>query len=229
MTAAKLGLFFELPRVASDWQIPEMEAQAMNGTVRFATIGIVIAAVAAACGSSPAASTSSSVAATPSSSANHALSRTFTSPTMGFSVRYPAGWTITPASQRWSLRHTSFWDTPDGDRLEGNGAGFRGTSQALASGESAATWMDDYIKSSMPCGTEEQVAVGDHTGTVDLNDCTGMGRLGGRVYDLAVVVGGRGYNFTMEGQVDRTFWLAMLATVTFTPQSATDVNPPSSP
>jgi hypothetical protein len=56
-----------------------------------------------------------------------------------------------------------------------------------------------------------------------------MGRLGGRVYDLAVVVGGRGYNFTMEGQVDHTFWLAMLATVTFIPQSATDVNPPSSP
>ena len=89
--------------------------------------------------------------------------------------------------------------------------------------------MDDYIKSSLPCGTEEQVPVGDQTGTVDLNDCPGQGRLGGRVFDLAVVVGGRGYNFTMEGQVDRTFWLAMLATVTFTPQRATDANPASSP
>ena len=71
--------------------------------------------------------------------------------------------------------------------------------------------------------------VGGQTGTVDLNDCPGQGRLGGRVYDLAVVVGGRGYNFIMEGQVDHTFWLAMLATVTFTPQSATDANPASSP
>jgi hypothetical protein len=85
--------------------------------------------------------------------------------------------------------------------------------------------MDEYIKSSMPCGNEERVPVGGQTGTVDLNDCPGQGRLGGRVFDLAVVVGGRGYNFTMEGQVDRTFWLAMLAAVTFTPQTATDATP----
>jgi len=92
-----------------------------------------------------------------------------------------------------------------------------------------ATWTADYIESSMPCGTEEQVPVGDRTGTVDLNDCPGQGRLGGRVSDIAVVAGGRGYNFTMEGQVDHTFWLAMLAGVTFTPQSATDANPAPSP
>jgi hypothetical protein len=107
--------------------------------------------------------------------------------------------------------------------------GFRGTSQALATGQSAGAWLSDYIKSSMACGTAEQVPVGDQTGTVDLNDCPGQGRLGGRVDDVAVVVGGRGYNFTMEGQVDGTFWLAMLATVTFTPHSATDANPASSP
>jgi hypothetical protein len=34
------------------------------------------------------------------------------------------------------------------------------------------------------------------------------------------VAGGRGYNFTMEGRVDRAFFLAMLATVTFSPQTA---------
>lgn len=127
------------------------------------------------------------------------------SPAMGYSVRYPAGWAITPASRRWALGHTSFWDTPDGDRLEGQGAGFRGASQALSSGESAATWIANYIGSSMPCGTREQVPVGNQVGTVDLNDCPGLGRLGGRVFDLAVVVGGRGYNFTMEGAVDRAF------------------------
>ena len=149
------------------------------------------------------------------------LSATFTSPTMGYSVRYPAGWATTPAAEKWPLGKTSFWDTPDGDRLEGDGAGFRGTSQALGPGMSTKQWIDQYIASSMPCGTREQVPVGDQVGTIDLNDCTGMGRLGGRVFDVAVVSGGRGYNFTMEGRVDRGFFLAMLATVSFSPQTAT--------
>jgi len=139
---------------------------------------------------------------------------------MGYSVMYPAGWTVTSATQSWPLGHTSFWDTPDGDRLEGDAVGFRGTSQALSSGQSESDWINQYIASSMPCGNREQVPVGSHTGTIDLNDCPGMGRLGGRVFDLAVVAGGRGYNFTMEGKVDRSFFLAMLATVMFTPQTA---------
>jgi hypothetical protein len=139
---------------------------------------------------------------------------------MGYSVNYPAGWTVTLAAEQWPLGHTSFWDTPDGDRIEGDGAGFRGTSQALAPGQSTAEWLDQYIASSMPCGTREQVPVAGETGTIDLNDCAGMGRLGGRVFDIAVVSGGRGYNFTMEGRIDRAFFLAMLATVKFSPQSA---------
>jgi hypothetical protein len=145
---------------------------------------------------------------------------TFTSPTMGYSVRYPAGWTITLATESWPYGKTSFWDTPDGDRLEGDGAGFRGTSQALAPGQSASQWIAEYVSTSYTCGTQEQVPVGDQVGTIDLNDCPGMGRLGGRVFDIAVVSGGRGYNFTMEGTVDRGFFLAMLATITFTPQTA---------
>jgi hypothetical protein len=204
----------------------------MTRITRLASVGIVVCALTSACGPPPAASGSSPKAQASAGSppvAHAPLSATFTSPTMGYSVRYPAGWTITLARQRWPLRHSSYWDTPDADRLEGDSAGFRGTSQPLAAGESASSWLHDYINSSLPCGTQEQVPVGNHTGTVDLNDCTGLGRLGGRVFDLAVVVGGRGYNFTMEGRVDRSFWLAMLATVTFSPQSANDSAPATSP
>lgn len=204
----------------------------MTRITRLASVGIVVCALTGGCGPQPAtpgASPSALAWASSSSGTRQPLTATFVSPTMGYSVKYPPGWGITLANRRWALGHTSFWDTPDGDRLEGQGAGFRGTSQALAPGESAATWTADYIKSSMPCGTQETVPVGNQVGTVDLNDCPGQGRLGGRVFDIAVVVDGRGYNFTMEGAVDRTFWLAMLATVTFTPQAANDSAPAASP
>jgi hypothetical protein len=191
---------------------------------RRSIVAIAVLVSMGSCGSStPASNTprsSSPVAAVPSSVVIPALSMTFTSPTMGYSVRYPAGWTVTLATDSWPLGKTSFWDTPDGDRLEGYAAGFRGTSQALAPGQSPSQWIAEYIGTSYTCGTEEQVPVGDQMGTIDLNDCPGAGRLGGRVFDIAVVAGGRGYNFTMEGRVDRAFFLAMLATVTFSPQTA---------
>src|SRR3989442_329183 len=87
--------------------------------------------------------------------------------------------------------------------LDGSAAGFHGTSQPLAPRESPTAWIDQYIKSSMPCGTKELVPVGNQMGTIDLNGCASDGSHGGyagRIYDLAVVAGGRGYNFTMEGQ-----------------------------
>jgi hypothetical protein len=187
-------------------------------------VAIAVLVLTASCGastqSSSAPKSSSPVTALRSPVPVPAFSMTFRSPTMGYSVRYAAGWTITLATDSWPLGKTSFWDTPDGDRIEGDAAGFRGTSQALAPGQSASQWIAEYISTSYTCGTEEQVPVGDQLGTIDLNDCPGAGRLGGRVFDIAVVAGGRGYNFTMEGRVDRAFFLAMLATVTFSPQTA---------
>jgi hypothetical protein len=191
-------------------------------------IASVVLLFIASCGSGPM-SSSASPNSSPAAKATArvaspipipALSMTFRSPTMGYSVKYPAGWSITPATESWTYGKTSYWDTPDGDRLEGDNAGFRGTSQALAPGQSASQWIAEYITTSLPCGNQEQVPVGDQVGTIDLNDCPGAGRLGGRVFDIAVVVGGRGYNFTMEGRVDRAFFLAMLAAVAFSPQSA---------
>ena len=190
---------------------------------RTALASVVVLLTAACGGTSP---SSKAPAGSPSIAASvraarpipiPALSLTFTSPTMGYSVNYPTGWAVSLATEPWPLGRASFWDTRDGDRLEGESAGFRGSSQALGSGQSAAEWMDQYMASSMPCGKREQVRVSGAIGTIDLNDCPGMGRLRGRVFDLVVVAGGRGYNFTMEGRVDRAFFLEELATVRFSP------------
>ncbi len=143
------------------------------------------------------------------------LTATFVSPRMAYSVRYPANWTTSPATKDWLPAGPNFWDDPVGDRLEGRTVGFRGTSQALAAGESAEAWMKTYLESGPHCGNVVQIPVGGRSGTIDMDGCAGQGRLRGRVFDLAIVVGGRGYNFTMEGDADHAFFLAMLATVRF--------------
>jgi|SRR5579864_1233574 len=197
----------------------------MNETVRFATFGIVICLGAAACSPATAGSRSPSatptVAATFSPSANQALTATFKSPMMGYSVKYPAGWKVTPATARWPPGAINYWDSPELDKLDGKSAEFRGSSQALATGQSTAQWVSAYLASAgANCGTQEHVSVGDQIGLIDGNDCafdTSHGGYPGRLYDLVVVAGGRGYNFAMEGQVDHAFFLAMLATITLTP------------
>jgi hypothetical protein len=151
-----------------------------------------------------------------------ALTQVFRSPLMGYSVMYPAGWGPHPATAPWLVGAANYWDDPVGDRLESKSAGFRGTSQPLAKGQTAAAWLQVYLASGPSCGESGQVPIGGKLGTIDMNGCVGMGRLGGRVFDLALVVEGRGYNFTMEGDVDRAIFLAMLATVRFDPGSAKD-------
>ena len=152
-----------------------------------------------------------------------ALTQTFRSPTMGFTVRYPAGWIVHKASEPWRPGWGDLWDDPNGDRIESETAGFRGGSQRLLPGQTAAEWISAYLSGADPnCGVREQIRVGGTTATINLNGCDGEGRLGGRVYDLVVGVGDRVYNFTMEGEVDRGFLDAMLATVGFDPASAVD-------
>ena len=170
------------------------------------------------------ASASPAAVASPHPSTVPELTAVFTSPTMGYSVRYPSAWVATPATEPWLPDSPNFWDDPVGDRLESGSAGFRGTSQALAKGQTADAWLGAYFGSSPSCGDPEQVPVGNQVGTIDLNGCRGKGRLGGKVFDIALVVGGRGYNFTMEGAVDHHLFLDMLATVRFAPESAIDTS-----
>ena len=208
----------------------------MNRMARLATIALAFLMLGTACGSATTRSGPLSPTATsansPSSAADRSLTASFASRMMGYSVKYPAGWKVTPATATWRHGVTNFWNDPEEDRLDGPSAGFHGTSQTLAPGQSPTGWIAEYIKSSIPCGTEELVPVGNQIGTIDLNGCPshpGHGGYVGRIYDLAVVAGGRGYNFTMEGQVDHAFFLTMLAAVTFTPETATDTIPAASP
>jgi hypothetical protein len=141
------------------------------------------------------------------------LSETYASNLMRYSVNYPTGWDITPATQTWHGEWGN-WGQPDIDHLDGNHVAFWGTSQPLGPGQSATKWTNRYLVAvgGNKCGVQERVSVAGHVGVIDLNGCTSS-ELPGRVYDVVIVAGRRGYNFSMEGVVDRAFFLAMLATV----------------
>lgn len=151
-----------------------------------------------------------------------ALTETFRSPTMGYTVHYPAGWKVSEAKAPWRAGENDDWDQPNGDRIESTDAGFRGGSQPLAPGQTAQQWIDAYDAVPIQCGTRDKIPLGGSEALFTLNGCRGAGRLGGRVYDVVVVIGGRAYNFTMDGAVDHAFVLAMLDSIEFDPASADD-------
>ena len=179
----------------------------------FVAVVALTGSLASACGtgSSSAPSVTGGASSSPLSSAGTSTPR----------LNYPGDWTPTPATDLWLPSASNFWDDPVGDRLESSVAGFRGTSQLLAKAESATQWLRDYLASEPTgCGTRQPIRVAGHAATIGLKGCAGQGRLGGKVFDLILVSGNRGYNFTMEGKVDRPLLLAMLGTVKLDPRSA---------
>ena len=170
-----------------------------------------------------------SAAATPRTSpiTVPALTQTFTSPRNGFSVKYPTGWTIIPATQSWAAGTSTDWGNPALDAIKTSDVRLVVASQRLASGQTPDAWLTAYCKtggtSASSCGP--QIKIGGETGYVDLDGEPAVGGAivaGGVIFDAAVVVGGRGYVITMDGILDRAYFQAFLDTVSFDAPSAVD-------
>jgi hypothetical protein len=136
------------------------------------------------------------------------LTQVFRSPTMHYSIRFPNGWRVIPATQTSS--------TANVDELSNSSVIFTGTSQALASGQSPAGWIAGYLTTARAnrCGLQEYMDFWGLVGLIYLGGCTSTD-LPGRTYDAAVVIGGRGYSFTMKGTVGHEFFVSMLRSITF--------------
>jgi hypothetical protein len=153
-----------------------------------------------------------------------ALSQSFSSPLHAYAIRYPAGWTVTPASAPWVGDAGLLWGDAALDDLHGTDVRLVATSQVLDAGKSGAEWLAART-GIPPCDGPSRlpaaVAVGPATGTVTLNGCAADEGIvaGGVIYDVLTVVGNRGYDFTVDGAVDAAFVEALLATVTFVPEA----------
>jgi hypothetical protein len=149
------------------------------------------------------------------------LATTFSSSLYGYAVKHPADWTVVPASKTWSEPGTNLWNSGINDEIRETDVRFSGASIALAT-RSADQWITAYAAGADPASWP-RIDVGGQSGylTVDGAPAGGGAIAPSSVYfDVVVAVDGRGYNFDMDGRVDRAYLQAMLDTVTFSAPSA---------
>jgi hypothetical protein len=180
------------------------------------------------------------------------LDATFVSRSYGFQIKYPSGWTVRPASGVWPVGVTLGPGDPSTDSIVEPFGRYQMrisiASLALPSGMTMEEFrgfaspysspfqpdpctplapitgpvMIDYVAS--PGASPQQVQA-----VVSINGCHALAELGGSVYDLEAIAGGRGYEFTLDGDLSPADALAWLATVTLEPSSAPAASTAPSP
>jgi len=193
-------------------------------------------------------SASSSASSAPSTLASApplaSLDATFVSPSHGYQVGYPTGWTVTKGIGPWPLGTARFPGnsvsdvivTPSGaDRMRLSGAsialprgmtmdGFRAFASPFSSPFTADA-CTTVAPLPVPVMINDQASPGASPkpveAVVSINGCDALAELGGYIYDVEVIAGGRGYTFTLDGHLTTADALAWLATIKLEPASAT--------
>ena len=197
----------------------------VNQRGRLVTI-VTIFALATACSSAPA---STAVPTTASTSAGATsdepgtmpeLTATYGSAWYGYSVGYPSGWTTTDGTGPWPpgkvLRHGDpRLDVIEGQVASGGDARFVGASQTVAAGTSLRQFA--AVENPFTCAPGDrlpkELAIDSASALVTLDGCPSEAELGGLIWDVVVISGGRGYDFTIDGDVsvsDASDWLSSI-------------------
>ena len=213
------------------WRLPEMNTFAraaallVVAAIAFGAVTLLVGRNGEVGGPSPA----SSATPEPSTPARSgpplpALDATFNSPTYGYQIRYPTGWTVTPAAAPWPLGTNYGPGDPDTDHIvTPSGAARMRISAASLVLPSGLTMYDFRSYASPysspfdgnPCPPDAPLAgpvLLDYEASpgaspqpveavVSINGCRALAELGGHVYDLQVIAGGRGYSFTLDGDL----------------------------
>jgi hypothetical protein len=190
---------------------------------------------------------SSFASSTPSTSASApplpTLDATFVSRSYGYQIRYPTGWKVTKGIGPWPPGTARYPGNPVSDAIVTPSGSDRmrisGASIALPSGMTmdqfrafaspfSAPFQSDpctpvaplplpvTIKyRATPAASPQPVQA-----VVSINGCDALAELGGYIYDVEVIAGGRGYTFTLDGHLTTADVLAWLAAITLEPGSA---------
>ena len=167
----------------------------------------------------------------PTGPAIPALTQTFTSPRAGYSVGYPAGWQVAGATAPWRYGRAIPWGDPALDIIQGGDLRFAAASQPLGPDQADTAWYRANCATSgiLDCTTAPAdwipTTIGGKPGYIDVDGESGAGGIaaGGRRFDAVVVDRGRGYEFMLGGRVDRTVFESFLASISLTPDEASDL------
>lgn len=159
------------------------------------------------------------------------LSAVFVSPWYGYRVSYPAGWQTTPGQGPWPIGATLLHLDPRLDEIRGpvgtHVARIVGASVTLPKGMGLDGFM--AFASSGTCTSveplKEPVLVDGIEATVTLNGCASLSELNGLIWDVVLVTGGRGYDFTIDGFITSSEAQAWLGSISLDPGTALDASP----
>jgi hypothetical protein len=162
------------------------------------------------------------------------LTETFVSPRNGFSVRYPAGWSVKPATKSWPAEIFLPLGNSAFDELQRAGeARLVVASQRLGAGQTDADWLAAFhhpYPGAAPCGTapsaSPRVTIDGHSGYLVAVGCPMPADSTFSTPDIQfqaiVIADGRVYDIELDGNVDRSYFDALVATIRLDPASAID-------
>ena len=162
------------------------------------------------------------------------LTETFVSPRNGFSVSYPGGWSVRPATESWPPDIFLPLGNPAFDQLHRPGeAELNVASQPLAAGQTEADWLASFFhpyQGAAPCGTapadSPRLAIDGRSGYLVNTGCPMPADRTFSVPDLQyraiVIADGRVYDIRLDGNIDRAYFDAIVATIRLDPSSALD-------
>jgi hypothetical protein len=197
--------------------------------------------------SSPPSSASPSASSSPSPLASApplpALDSTFVSQSYGDQLRYPTGWSVTRGRGPWPFGRTLGPADPITDSIVTPASLHRMRMSSASIALPSGTTMDAFRAFASPYSSPFQadactpaaplsgpVTIDYVPGpgksaqkveaVVSIDGCYALAELGGYVYDIEVIAGGRGYEFIFDGDLTPRDVLAWLATVKLEPTSA---------
>jgi hypothetical protein len=162
------------------------------------------------------------------------MTETFTSTRNGFSVRYPAGWSVKAATTSWPADIFLPIGNSALDELKQPGeARLTAASQRLGPAQTEDEYLASFARpyqGSHPCGSAPSVSprvpIDGHSGYLVAAGCPAPADSKFSVPDIQfqalVIADSRAYEITLDGNVDRAYFEAILATMRLDPSSAID-------